>query len=212
MDKGEDERSEFEGTLEYVAARWHAADRATLRHAFALLAEGRAVASQTLAEQAGVSDARARSALESGPIGLDAEGKLDELFGIMLDPTLHRVEIENRTIFTCCAVIAHTLPMLLDRPVTVESVDPLSRRIVRLRLHPDSVERLEPSGAVACFPTTPDGTHFTDVREAFCSHLKHFADLDSAREFAALNARRRIVSVVEMHALARRLVDRIWPN
>lgn len=206
------ERSEFEGTLEYVAARWRDADRGTLRHAFPLLARGRPVAPESLAERAGVSVAMADAAMRSGPLGLDADGALSELFGVMQAPTLHRVEVDGRAGFTCCAVVAHTLPALVDQAVTVESVDPLSRRVIKLRLSPDSIEHLQPSTAVACFPTTLPNADLASVRDAFCSHIKHFADRASAQEFAALNSRRQVVSVVELHALARQLVSRIWSD
>ena len=203
-------QSKFEGTLEYVETRWRDADRATLRHAFGMLARGRAVTADCLAERAGVSVAAAGAAMRSAPVGLDAGGALNELFGVMLTPTLHRVEIEGRAIFTCCAAVAHTMPSLVDRPVTVESVDPVSRRLVTLRLSPDSIEDLDPSTAVACCAATPVNPEPADVREAFCCHLKHFADRNSAQEFAALNERRQVIPVAEMHALAHELVSRIW--
>ena len=258
------ERSEFEGTLEYVAARWREADRGTLRHAFPLLARGHPVAPEShslvtsncgqmqgrqtqamlwhrrgwltpqmptirrnpsgdrglRADAASllVDDAKAsppprslptpRKTLPRDPSDfnhglLDANGALSELFGVMQAPTLHRVEVEGRAGFTCCAVVAHTLPALVDQPVTVESVDPLSRRVIKLRLSPDSSEHLQPSTAVVCFPTTLPEADLAGVRDAFCSHIKHFADRASAQEFASLNSRRQVVSVVELHALAR---------
>lgn len=204
------EQAKFEGTLQYVEARWRDADRATLRHAFALLARGRPVSPELLAERADVGVATAADAMRSGPTGLDGGGELIELFGVMLAPTLHRVEIGGQAIFACCAVVAQALPALVDRPATVESVDPVSRRLVKLRLSHDSIEDLEPSTAVACCPTTAANADPANVREAFCCHLRHFAGRASAKEFAALNARRQVISIVEMHALAHELVSRIW--
>ena len=167
------ERSEFEGTLEYVAARWREADRGTLRHAFPLLARGRPVAPESLAERAGVSVAMADTAMRSGPLGLDADGALSELFGVMQAPTLHRVEVEGRAGFTCCAVVAHTLPALVDQAVTVESVDPLSRRVIKLRLSP-RFHRASPAfDGSRLFPD--DATERRSRRRARCVLLSHQA-------------------------------------
>jgi hypothetical protein len=66
----------------------------------------------------------------------------------MFSPTVHRVEVGDVALFSCCALLAQLVPALIERQVRVESVDPVSRRIVRLVISTSGVTEVEPVGAV----------------------------------------------------------------
>ena len=78
-------------------------------------------------------------ALESGRAGRDREGRVVELSGLMLGPTKHWVEVGGKALFSCCALLAQLVPALIKRSVRVESVDPVSRRLVVLDITPEGV-------------------------------------------------------------------------
>ncbi|NKB89250.1 MAG: hypothetical protein GKS06_13615 [Acidobacteria bacterium] len=203
------ELDELWGTLRYIEDRWRSADRRTLRVAFAELANGRPVSPSRLAELAGTTAEQARHALKSGPVGLDEDGNLNELFGVMLDATLHRVEVGGRVIYACCALVAHCVPVIVNETVRLESTDPVRRRLVTLELDANGVRRGSET-VRACFPTPPAGPDMDSVRQAFCSHIQYFADARAAAAFASQDERRRIVEPGDLHELALATVSRIW--
>jgi len=80
---------------------------------------------------------RTRSiALRQGRAGFDGNGNVHELYGVDLNPSLHRAEVDGAALFTCCAFVAQMLPFILDEPIQVESIDPVTRRIVRMSISP----------------------------------------------------------------------------
>ena len=196
-------------TLDYIEDRWRDADRRTLRYAFAELASGHLVPPDRLAEISATTAEHVQRALMSGPVGVDDNGNLNELFGVMLDATLHRVEVGGRAIYACCALVAHCVPIILDEPVRLESTDPVTRRLVKLELDASGV-RKGGDAVRACFPTPPAGPDLDSVRQAFCSHIQYFADAEAATDFASQGARRRVVTPGEMHELAVATVSRLW--
>ncbi len=199
-------------TVEHLAARWAQADKRILRHVFPLLTEGQPVPVARIAEASQSSASMVEAALEHGRADRDSEGRVVELSGLMLSPTMHRVEIDDVALFSCCALLAQLVPALVGRPVRVESVDPLSRRVVSLDMTPEGVTAVEPSGAVASFVVTEPGGVAQDVGANFCRHVHHFASLDSAKAFAAADHRRYTLEIAELHEAARALYRAAWAD
>lgn len=201
---------EFVGSLDQLANRWSNVDSAVLLKAFPLLARGRAVSCEALARASDVTVADVKRALRTAPVGVTDNGEIDELFGLMLAPAWHRIEVGDVALFGCCALLAHAAPMLLDRAVTVESVDPISRGLVRITIDRTGVTACSPAGAVATMPTPAEPGTRAGVRASFCSHIRHFVDPSTAAEFESRDRRRRTVGLPLLHVLAKRLVSRVW--
>jgi alkylmercury lyase len=149
-------------------------------------------------------------ALELGRAGRDTEGQVVELSGLMLSPTMHRVEIGDIALFSCCALLAQLVPALIGRPVRVDSVDPVSRRLVVLDISPEGVTAVEPLEAVGSFVVTELSGVAQDVGANFCRHVHHFASPDSASVFAAADCRRYTLGIDQLHAAARMLYREAW--
>jgi len=92
----------------------------------------------------------------------------------------------------------------------VESVDPVSRRIVRLAITPEGVSSVEPAGAVASFVYTEPSDMAEDVGAYFCRHVHHFASADSENAFVAADSRRYVLGVGDLHEAARLLYREAW--
>ena len=105
----------IETMIDYLAARWTGADKALLRQVFPLLAEGQPVAVERIAERTGAATDRIEQALLCARAGRDATGRVVELSGLMLSPTLHRLEVGGVALFCCCALLAHLAPLLLSQ-------------------------------------------------------------------------------------------------
>ncbi len=197
-------------TIEHLANRWATADKQVLRHVFPLLAEGRPVQIEQIAERASTSVAIVEKALTAGRASLDAAGRVIELSGLMLIPSLNRVEVDGMALFSCCALLAHMTPFLLGRDVKLESVDPLNRRLIRFELSPAAITAVAPGHAVATFVKTEPMTMEADIGAAFCSHVHHFADRESANTFAATDERRYVVGIGQIRDAAEKLYRTVW--
>ena len=199
-------------TVAHLASRWAQADKRILRHVFPLLAEGKPVPVTRIAEAAGVRPSSVEEALQSARAGRDTEGRVVELSGLMLAPTLHRVEIGDIVVFSCCALLAQLVPALLERSVRVESVDPVSRRLVALDMGPEGVTEVEPREAVGSFIVCEPSGLSEDVGTYFCRHVNHFASPDSARTFTAADQRRYTLGIDQLNGAARMLYRAAWAS
>jgi len=201
---------EISKTIGHIATRWQEVDKPLLRHIFPLLAEGKPVPLTRLAQVTGKDIATLERALLHGHTKPDLRGRVTELFGITLSPTLHRIRVGHTLLFSCCALISHTLSALVGQTTTVESLDPLSRKVVQLTVSPSGLQSVNPQFAVGTLAVTQEEEVFKDVRAAFCSHVCHFASAESAATFVNGDARRYVVAIKEFHEAAEQLRATIW--
>lgn len=202
-------RPRIDQTVEHLASRWQSPDRHLLPKAFPLLLGG-GVEIETLAGHAGVPRSRIDDAVSQARAERDAAGRIVELYGIMLQPTFQRIKVGERHLFACCALVAQMSPLLLGATVEVESVDPLSRRLVRLAIGPRGIEAVEPSAAVATMIVTSAHLVREDVTMAFCRHVRHFVSEQSAEEWLSQDPARYLVDIQTMQDTATRLYQRVW--
>lgn len=199
-------------TVQNLRERWGGADMATLRPMFRILSEGSlsVLEPRTLAERLAVGPSRVRGALSFDTVGTDEAGRLVELFGYMFAPSLHRLEVRGRAMFACCAIVAHSVPLLLEERVQVESVDPDSRAVVRMTIAGGEITEASPAGAVATFPASSGPWTSGDIRSDFCSHARHFADPETAWAFAGGDSRRRVLALDQMQEMAGEVCRVVW--
>jgi hypothetical protein len=206
----EDYRKEISETVEHIAARWTKPDKRILRRVFPLLAEGQPVPVTRIVQAMDSESSVVERALELGRAGRDEKGRVTELFGIQLTPTMHRIEVDGIALFSCCAVTAHLVPDLTQRPAIVESVDPVSRQVVRLTVTTEGVQSVEPGDAVGTLVRTDLRGVMENVGVTFCRHVCHFASSESADEFVARDSKRYILEIGEFRDVARELYTAIW--
>lgn len=195
-------------TIDYLASRWQGAG--PLLPCFSLLARRGPLSINEIAEAAGGEIPLIKQTLQAARCRFDERGRLIDLFGMTLEPTLHRLEIEGKVVFSCCALWAHVIPKLVGRLAKVESVDPASRRVVRLSISPKGIAALDPPEAMATLAVADSGSVDDGVEAAFCRHVRHFACRDSAERFAQAFPARRVVTVEALHEAAQLLHQSIW--
>ena len=203
-----DEIRSFDPTIRHLADRW--SDAGILLKGFSLLARGRPVGISELAASSDVPVEDVARALEVGRCELDKHGSLVDLYGMTLSPTLHRLDIDGRKLFSCCALWAHVIPKLVDQTVRVESIDPITRRAVRLSISPDGVESADPIGSAATMAIASREQIREDVGSAFCTLVKHFTSTESAERFTAESPTSHVVDVDTLDASANELHRAIW--
>jgi alkylmercury lyase len=166
-----------------------------------MLAEGKPLAIDQLAAETGVEVDPLRELLVSVRSRFDEQGRLVDLFGMTLEPTPHRLEIESNVVFSCCALWAHVIPKLINRRIGVRSTDPVSEEPVQLRISPGGIEFVAPAHAMATMAVANARDIAADVGAAFCSHVNHFTSGENAEAFAAEHDSREVMTIDQLHGL-----------
>jgi len=117
--------------------------------AAALLSEGSPVSVKDVVKGMEGAGEEALAHLQScDEITLNDAGRITAIAGMSLDPTPHRFQVGEQTLYTWCAVDALFFPALLGRTADVTSHCPVSGVEIRLTVRPDKVMRVDPLGTV----------------------------------------------------------------
>ena len=177
--------------------------------AIALLAEGTPVPLRRLAAAAGCTEEQVAATLHDIPrVEWDDDGNLIGL-GLSLAPTPHQVDIDRHRLFTWCAMDTVVLPVMLGRPVAVESTCPATDTTVRLTVTPQGVDSVVPQHAV--ISEVPPTKGCNDFRSCVCDHGHFFADAAAAEHWRREHSTGQIWPVVQAFEISRtRLVAAGW--
>lgn len=202
--------TEISKTIGHIASRWQEADKSILRKLFPLLAQGKPIPPALFAQIIDKDVLTVEKALQIGRTDRDLNGRVIELFGVMLIPTPHRIMVEDVALFSCCAMVSQMVPSLVGKNATVESIDAINNKVVKIRISPKSIQSVEPKDSVATFVMTNEEDVLRDVRSAFCGHVRHFINMETAAEFIRMNPKRYIVGIDQLNQIAQQLQDMIW--
>jgi alkylmercury lyase len=150
------------------------------------LSMGKPVTIGTVATACGVGRDDVRESLGRVPassIQFDDRGRVVGIGGLTLEPTRHRLTVDDRTLYTWCAFDTLFAPEILGRPVAVDSNCPTSDTPIRLTVTSDGVEHPDPEDAVLSFVTPDADACCADIRGSFCRHVNFFASRQAALDW-----------------------------
>jgi alkylmercury lyase len=143
-----------------------------------LLAEGRPVALERLATEAGAPVETVESWLRAQPgTDWDDSGRLLG-FGLTQKPTRHRYIVDGRVLYTFCAADTLIFTPILGRPASIESSCPTTGQSVRVELTPNTVTSVFPTTAVVSQVNSRGAVG--DIRGTLCDHGYFFASSRAA--------------------------------
>ncbi|WP_445261008.1 organomercurial lyase MerB [Pseudonocardia sp. D17] len=120
-----------------------------------LLAQGRPVTVEQIAQATGRTPDQVRGALAANPdTEYDESGRITGS-GLTQNPTPHHFEVDGRKLYTWCALDTLIFPAVLGRPARVTSPCHATGTPVRLTVEPDQVTSVEPTTAVVSIVPTP---------------------------------------------------------
>lgn len=203
--------SRVEHSLLPVVARWAEQDKGLLLPLFQLIATAETLEEAQLAEDLNIGADAFSAALSTSLAEIDSRGRVSELFGITRETTLHRIDVGGETLFSCCALVAHMVPAIMQQAVTVESIDPINCDKIRLAISADSeLLQVEPSSALGSMVDCEVDEIIASPRTKFCCHVKHLAASESATEFVSKNSARYVMTIDDFHDAAQWLYRQIW--
>ena len=150
-----------------------------------LLAHGKPVSPNQIAEAADVPADRVEESLRSWPLVLrDEQGRVVGFWGLHvhhIEPT-HAMKVDGTTVYGWCAWDTLFITEILGRETQVESTDPQNGATIRLTVTPEGVTSLQPPETVVSF-LLPDGGLGADAIQRFCHRVHFFASPQSAQQW-----------------------------
>ncbi len=173
-------------------------------HLLRLLAKGRPVSPNEVADAANISRDKMKSILKMAPFEFDEHGNIVG-GGLTLNETPHRIYVEgvDTPMYTWCAVDAIMFGPMLNKTVRIESTDPQTGEKISLIETAEKVEQVEPSSAVVSWrPFPKEG--WEDIRGSACQYKNLFASRETASEWLSKHRPDAIIlSPEEVHQIGR---------
>lgn len=172
---------------------------------YELLAEGKPVARERLAQRAASSPADISRLLdERSGVYFDEHGNVVGFWGMALARMPHRMQMDGRSVRAWCAWDTLFLPELIGSPARVESPCPTTGRTVALEVVPgEGVRGLSPPSAVLSF-LRPDRPFDAKTIVSFCHFVHFFASAEAAGEWTTAHEGTFALSVEDGFEIGRR--------
>ena len=136
----------------------------------------------------------------------------DEITGVMglsLNDHPHRLTVADIPLSAWCALDTLFLPSLLRQTATIESLSPVSRLPIKLRVSPERVEDVSPTSAVISIVivdlNADNMASVEAVWSAFCDHVHFFVTREEAEGWSASRNDIAILTVDEGFTLGRQV-------
>ncbi len=178
---------------------------------FRMIASGEPLDEARLAKDLGIGTDEFNATVGASLAEIDSLRRVSELFGITRETTLHRIDVGGEILFSCCALVAHMVPAIMQQAATVESIDPINGDKIRLAISANSeLQHVHPLTTRGSMVDSAVEEIITSPRTKFCCHVKHFATSESAAEFSGKSSDRYVMTIEEFHEAAQWLYRRIW--
>ena len=144
-----------------------------------------------------------RSILQAHPeLEYDEQGNLVGS-GLTLLPTVHQLQVEQRTLFAWCAFDTLTYPVALHLSAQVTSRCPVTGRSIHLTVTPEQVLDLDPAEAQVSLIVDVAAGCCHNVREDVCNYGHFFASRETATQWQAAHRQAVILSVEEAYQVGK---------
>lgn len=131
--------------------------------------------------------------------------------GLSLLPTPHCFKINNKELYTWCALDTLMYPVALDLTAQIESHCPVTGVAVRLTVTPTGISQVSPDGVVVSIVMPTDQTGCCNVRNSFCSQVHFISSARAAASWQSNHSDATILSVEEAwqlgYAIAQRRIE-----
>ena len=146
-----------------------------------LLAQGLPLTHQDVADNLEISLGRIDAMLNSWwGIHYDARNRIVAYWGLSLEPTQHRFEVDERILYAWCAWDTLFLPEILHKSARVTFQCRVTGSTISLVLTPNSVQKVSPKDACISF-LTPETVR---VKESIVDHFCHYVNFFESPDVA----------------------------
>ena len=171
-----------------------------------LVAKGKPVSTEELAEATGWNLEQTRDVLSRYPIDRDESGLILG-FVLTLKPTPHKFTFDDISIFGWCAADVLFAPVVLGKPGVAESKCPVTKHAIRVEVSPQGVLSVDPPDAVvSAFRPTEK---VQNIRTDLCDLGHFYSSREAAAEWLKVNPEGQLNSVPDDFEIQRRISEEI---
>jgi alkylmercury lyase len=146
--------------------------------------------------------------LHSSDVRVDQEGHIIGL-GLSFQPTQHQFHLDEKTLYTWCALDTLAFPALLGRTARVISSCPATGQEIHLTVTPQGIADLSPAGAVVSVRLPGEDTDICHVQEDICNDGYFFVSREVASTWPSLHPKAVLLSLEEAAELGQVLASAI---
>jgi alkylmercury lyase len=170
---------------------------------YRLLADGEPVEHAALAARIGVPLEQVSEFLGRWPgVYTDASDRITGFWGLSIEPTAHRLLVDDCVLYAWCAWDTLFLPELLATPAEVQSRCPTTGEPISLTVTGTDITDVQPTGAVLSF-LHRDKPFDADPIRAFCHYVHFFATPAAADAWTARHDETFTISLADGIEIAR---------
>lgn len=122
----------------------------------------------------------------------DEKGDVIAFSGMSLTPTNHSITINDKKLYTWCAIDAILFTDWLNINSRIQSRDPVDNSFIELQLVGDHLQWTKP---YPIFVSLVEGLNTCDIRNSFCNHVSFFASEATAKKWLEQNPHGKIISI-----------------
>tara|TARA_R110002050_G_scaffold22829_8_gene62095 strand:- start:9953 stop:10552 length:600 start_codon:yes stop_codon:yes gene_type:complete len=115
--------------------------------------------------------------------------------GLSLTPTHHKFIVQNKTLYTWCALDAILFTEWLDVSSQIISLDPIDNSIIELNIECD---HLVSSNPYPIFISWVEKMDSCNIRGSFCNHVSFFASEQTAKQWLSKNPSGKILTLEDL--------------
>ncbi|HED17879.1 MAG TPA: alkylmercury lyase MerB, partial [Gammaproteobacteria bacterium] len=165
---------------------------------YRLLAAGEPVSPAHVAHQVGLPADQVNTTLEAWPgVFFDADQRVTGFWGLSLQETAHRLEVDGKTLYGWCAWDTLFIPELLGSAARIMSTCPVTGKEIQLTVSSAGIERVNPEQVVVSFLLPEESEFQENITASFCHFVYYFADRIAAEQWSATHPGTFILSLAD---------------
>ena len=173
---------------------------------YALLSEGNAVSLERLSERAGMPLADVKTMLQNWPgVFYDDSQRIIGFWGLAVNETKHRFEVNGKTVYTWCAWDALFIPELLNATAHINSHCALSGDEIRLSVSPKGLESARPDQIMVSFLLPDEDELKENITTSFCHYVFFFRSRKAGEHWVAEHPGTFLLSLDDAFAVGKKM-------
>jgi len=172
---------------------------------YRLLAQGKPVSAKLIAASLDLEPGVVNQILDSwSGTYYDAAGSIIGYWGLALQETKHRFEIDNHSLYTWCAWDSLFIPEIIGKTAKVTSTCPVTREQIRLTVAPHKIVA-KPEHAVLSFIKPEAAKLQESVITNFCHYVHFFSSGKAGQHWVSEHHGTFLLSLDDAFALGHRI-------
>ena len=178
-----------------------------------LLAQGHPLTHQDVADNLKISLERIDSMLNNWwGIHYDDHNRIVADWGLSIEPSQHRFEVNGQILYTWCAWDTLFLPEILQKSARVTSQCRFTDSIISLVLTPKRVQKVSPKDACISFLTPETVKVKESVVDHFCHYVQFFESTDAGLQWTKKHPGTFLLSLDQAYTLGRNINAVRYPD